>query len=434
MTMNFIKTSQLYFIFSFAAIILLGTVILKMPFITHNGGSMLWIDALFTSTSAVCVTGLTTVNTSGFNLAGQLVILLLIQIGGLGIMTLTASVIVILGKNISFSNAKMISNISDSFPLKSVEGLLKTVAMYTFSIEAVGAGLLFYGFYGMNNSFFEALYLGVFHSISAFCNAGFSTMDTSLIGMSPFIKIVVSALIILGGLGIYVIYDLSHFRRQKKHFRIHTKLVLLTSFILIVMGTFGLKVLEYFENGSPISWLDAYFQSVTARTAGFNTVDLSILHPSSILIIIALMLIGASPGSTGGGMKTTTAALAFISIYNMFAGNKKVLLFKREVPLVNVLKSYAIMFTFIMLSIIGTILVSATSEATMQAAFFETASALATVGLSLGTSAQAGVACKAILIALMFVGRIGPFTIFLFLMSREKTSRLEYPEVKIIMG
>ena len=432
MTLSFIRKSQLYFIFSFLGAIIIGMFLLKLPWVTHDGGSLEWIDALFIATSAVCVTGLVTVTTSGFNLAGQLIILTLIQIGALGIMTLTASIIVLMGRKMNYNNTAMMSNLSESFPLKRVDSLLRTILTYSIVIEAAGFILLTYGFLLSGYSFGRAAYEALFHSISAFCNAGFSTFDTSLIGMSPFIKVVVSILIILGGLGVYVIYELSHL--SHKHFlRIHTRLVLITSFVLIVFGTISLKVLEYRDNVQ-ISWLDAYFQSVTARTAGFNTIPMENLHPGCIIILIALMLIGASPGGTGGGMKTTTAALVFISLYNTFKGNQIVLIFKREIPLRNVLKAFTIMFTFIAISMVAATWLTATDSASLEAAFFEVASALGTVGLSLGISGQASVMGKLILIICMFVGRIGPFTLFLFLLGREKTSRLGYPEERVILG
>ncbi len=436
MTLSFIKESQLYFIFSFLGAIILGTLMLKLPWVTHNGGSLEWIDALFISTSAVCVTGLVTVTTSGFNIAGQLIILALIQIGALGIMTITASIIVLMGRKMNYSNTMILSNMSDSFPLKSVDALLRTILTYSIIIEFCGFILLTYGFlFEGKYTFGEAVYFALFHSISAFCNAGFSTFDTSFIGMSPFIKIVVSLLIILGGLGVYVIYELSHL--SHKHFlRIHTRLVLISSLILIVFGTVCFKILEYHGADSSISWLDAYFLSVTARTAGFNTIVMSevALHPGSIIILIAFMLIGASPGGTGGGMKTTTAALVFISLYNTFKGNSKVLLFKREILQNNVLKAFTIMFSFIAISIVAATWLTATDNASLESAFFEVASALGTVGLSLGISSNATEAGKIILIICMFVGRIGPFTMFLFLLGREKSSHLEYPEERVILG
>ena len=435
MTLSFIKESQLYFIFSFLGAIIIGTLLLKMPWVTHNSGPLEWLDALFISTSAVCVTGLVTVTTSGFNFPGQLIILCLIQIGALGIMTLTASIIVLMGRKMNYSNTMILSNLSESFPLKSVDALLRTILTYTVVIEFVGFVLLTYGFlFEGKYTFGKAVYYALFHSISAFCNAGFSTFDTSLIGMSPFIKVVVSLLIILGGLGVYVIYELSHF--SHKHFlRIHTRLVLISSLILIVFGTVCFKVFEHHGHSS-ISWLDAYFMSVTARTAGFNTIVMNelVMHPGSIIILIAFMLIGASPGGTGGGMKTTTAALVFISLYNTFKGNSKVLLFNREIIQNNVLKAFTIMFSFIAISIVAATWLTATDNATLESAFFEVASALGTVGLSLGISSNATDAGKIILIICMFVGRIGPFTMFLFLLGKEKSSRLEYPQERVILG
>ena len=436
MTLSFIKKSQLYFIFSFMGAIAIGTLLLKMPWVTHDSGPLEWLDALFISTSAVCVTGLVTVTTSGFNPMGQLIILALIEIGALGIMTLSASIIVLMGRKMNYSNTMILSNLSEGFPLKSVDALLRTILTYSIVIQFAGFILLTYGFlFEGTYEFGEAVYLAFFHAISAFCNAGFSTIDSSLIGVSPFIKIVVSLLIILGGLGVYVIYELSHL--SHKHFlRIHTRLVLITSLLLIVFGTVFFKAFEY-HGDSSISWLDAYFQSVTARTAGFNSIPMSVndLHPGSIIVLIAFMLIGASPGGTGGGMKTTTAALVFISLYNTFKGNGKVLLFGREIMPNNVLKAFTIMFTFIAISIVAATWLTATEYGvTLASALFEVTSALGTVGLSLGISSNATETGKIILIVCMFVGRIGPFTMFLFLLGREKSSRLEYPEERVILG
>jgi trk system potassium uptake protein TrkH len=435
MNFSFIKQSQLYFIFSFLAVIILGMFLLKLPWVTHASGTLGWLDALFISTSAVCVTGLVTVSTSGFNIVGQLIILTLIQIGALGIMTLTASIVVLMGRRMNYSNTMMFSTLSDSFPLKNVDSLLRTIITYSIVIEFCGFILLTYGFLASGkHDFGDSLYQAFFHTISAFCNAGFSTFDTSLIGMSPFIKIVVAILIILGGLGVYVIYELYHL--SHKHFlRIHTRLVLITSLILIVFGTVSLKLLEYRGN-IEITWLDAFFQSVTARTAGFNTIPMDSinLHPGAIIILIALMLIGASPGGTGGGMKTTTAALVFISLFNTFKGNQKVLLFKREICQKNILKAFTIMFSFIAICLIAATWLTATDNASLEEALFEVASALGTVGLSMGISGQATDAGKIILIICMFVGRIGPFTLFLFLLGREKTSRLAYPQERVILG
>lgn len=435
MNPQLIKTGQIYFISSFLGLILIGTLLLKMPLVTHVSGPLSWLDAWFTATSAVCVTGLTCVTTSGFNIAGQVIILFLIQLGGLGIMTLTVSIIMLLAGRVSMSSQVMMSNVSDNFPIKGINQLIKTVVYYTFAIEIVGFVVLFLGFnYGkLKLSWGQALYNAWFHSISAFCNAGFSTWDSSLVGAGPLVKMTVALLIILGGLGVYVIYDLIHFRRSEKMLRIHSRLVLWTSLILILGGTVFIKWLEQAQ-GTQIPWLDAFFQSVTCRTAGFNTVEISVLHTSTLIIMIVLMLIGASPGSTGGGMKTTTAALVFISVYNTIKGNRSVLLMKRQIAESNILKAFTTMFIFLVLLLVASTLIAFADGLRMQETIFEAASALGTVGLTVGVSMKAGASAKMVLIALMFLGRVGPFTFFLFLLSKERKTKLIYPEERIILG
>ena len=433
MVIRIIKKSQLYFIFSFALLIVLGALLLKTPWVMNSRVALDWSDALFTATSAVCVTGLTVVPTSEFNLGGQLIILLLIHLGGLGIMTLSATILLALGRNMSLGSTLIYSTLNESVPRRTEE-LLRTITYYTLVIEAVGSVVLIIGFLLSGQPFFQALYLGIFHAISAFCNAGFSPFDDSLTGVSSYIKIAVAALIIAGGLGMYVIYDLVHFRRQSRVLSINTRLILTATVILIIGGSIGIKFSENFASVEPISWLDAFFQAVSARTAGFNSVDLSALSQSSITLLIILMLIGAAPGSTAGGMKLTGVSLAAISIVNTFFGNQKVLLFKREIPISNVLKSYTIICTYILLTLIGALTLAGCCGDVMIASFFEAASAVGTVGLTVGTTEKLTLAGKLTVIALMFIGRIGPFTMFLFLLGREKKSALTYPEERVVIG
>lgn len=434
MRINLIKKSQLLFILSFLLLIAMGTVLLQAIMLMEKNG-ISYIDALFISTSAVCVTGLTTVPTSQFNIGGQLILLLLMQLGGLGIMTLTSFFIIMVRREMNLDNKLLISGVLETFSGHEINGLLRVVVMYSLIIEAIGALLLTAGFYyEMRMPLMQAAYYGLFHSISAFCNAGFSLYDDSLVHCGAFIKIVSGSLIVCGGLGFYVIFDIRQVMKRKKSFmKIHTKLVLMTSGVLIVAGMLALKFIER-AGDSPISWLDALFQSVTARTGGFNTVDMHMLEPASLLILIALMLIGASPGSTGGGIKTTTIALVFIALYKTFIGEQHVTMFKRKIATTNVLKAFCIMLLFIVLLIGATIGISFFEDRTLSVMMFEVASALGTVGLSLGLTADATIPTKIILILCMFLGRIGPFTFFLFLLSREKTSKLEYPEERLIMG
>ncbi len=431
---SILRKSQLYFILSFAGLIFLGTLLLYWATDLH-GKPLSLLNSFFISTSAVCVTGLTPINVSDFGLGGQIILLILIQTGGLGIMTLTSSLILIVRRDMNLDNKLLISSVMESYSGRELPPLLYIIPLYTITIELIGAVLLTFCFWTgkFHMPLHEAMYQGVFHSISAFCNAGFSTFDDSMCRFGPMIKIIIGALIICGGLGFYVIYDLWQMLRRKTFMKIHTKLVLTVSLFLIAFGMVMIKVSENFEGGY-ISWLDALFQSVTARTAGFNTVPMTQLHSSSILILIALMMIGASPGSTGGGMKTTTLAIVAIAIWKTFVGERQITMFRRQIPMPNVLKAFSIMMIFIVLSIVTVFLIDIHENEPLYSMFFEVASALGTVGLSLGLTAKATAATKIILIVCMFLGRIGPFTFFIFLLSREKNTKLKYPEERIIMG
>ena len=435
MLISLVKQGQLYFIFSFLALIALGTLVLMLPFCYQGEGPLNWLDALFTATSASCITGLTTVKISNFTPAGQVVVLLLIQLGGIGIMTLTASIILWLGRGMSFGNTMMMSNLSDNFSMRRTEGLLKTVVTYVFFIEAVGALALIVGFaLDGRFRFGESCWYGIFLSISSFCNAGITPFDDSLVGMSFMVKTVVMVLIVAGGIGIYVIYDLTHFDRKQEMLKIHTRIVLITSAILIVVGALGLRCFEYWSGHEMISWTDAFFQSVSARTAGFNSVHLGDLAQNSNSLLILLMMIGGSPGSTAGGMKTTVVALAFLALISTVTGNNRVLLFRREIPMSYILKSFTIIVTFVLLVISGAAILNMTLEAPALSVMFEATSALSTAGLSSGLAPTLAPSGKLLLIVYMFIGRIGPFTMFLFLLGREKVSRISYPEERIIIG
>ena len=289
---SLVKQSQLYFIFSFLVLMAVGTLLLKMPVCYAGEGALTWSDAAFMATSAVCITGLTSVPISEFSLLGQLIILLLVQIGGIGVMSLTASIVLFLGRGMSFGDTMMMSNLSDNFSLRNTEGLLKTIVGYTFHIEAVGAVLLIGAFMLEGRfSWWECLYYGVFHSIAGFCNAGFSPFDDSLQSFGPAIKLVVAFLIVSGGIGIYVIYDLIHTRRKSAMLQIHTRLVIISSLVLIISGTLLIKLFEHLEGNDPIAWIDAFFMSVSSRTAGYCTVPLEELSPNSISMIIIFIFV-----------------------------------------------------------------------------------------------------------------------------------------------
>ncbi|NLK83049.1 MAG: potassium transporter [Lentisphaerae bacterium] len=436
MAVNVIKKSQFYMIFSFLGLILVGTLLLKSPLVQHNNGGLDWLNALFTATSAVCVVGLTSIPTDGFNWVGQLVIMLLIQGGGLGMVTITASAVLMIGRDFSWGGKKVLASISEDFPISSINEMIKTVVGYTFFMELSGLILLLPGFLSYDLSFGEALRQSLFHTISAYCNAGFSTLSNNfIIEDSSYIKMVMTALIIAGGLGFYVIYDILHHERNK-HYQINTKIVLATTFLLLFAGTLSIKGLEWLGTHHNISWLDAFFQSTVCRSAGFNSVNLTALNSSTQFILVLLMMVGASPNSTGGGMKTTTFALVLLSIWNSIRGKNRVVVFGREIAQEYCVKAFAIMMIYISIVIIGSIFVCATVEAsgfTLKQIGFEVVSALTTTGLSLGYSGGAGTYGKTALIICMFIGRIGPFAIFMFFISKNRQSHLSYPEEHIIL-
>ena len=432
---SLVKQSQLYFIFSFALLMLIGTLLLKMPFCYRGTGVLSWSDAAFMATSAACITGLTSVPISQFTMAGQIIILLLVQIGGIGIMGLTASIVLFLGNGMSLGNTMMMSNLNDNFSLRNTESMLKLIVGYVFNIELIGALLLIGAFMLENKfTFFECVYYAVFHSIAGFCNAGFSPFDNSLQNFGPCVKLIIAFLIVAGGIGIYVIYDLVHTRRKIGMLKIHTRLVMISSILLIVLGTVLIKVFEYLEGNAPIAWIDAFFMSVSSRTAGYVTVPLNELSPNSISMIIIFMMIGAAPGSTGGGMKVTVVGVAVLAIINTFLGNRRVLLFRREIAMDNILKSFTIIVTFVLLVAGGAAVLSPMLVHSEQAVWFEAASALSTTGMSMDVTGALPIPAKMLIITFMFIGRIGPFTIFLFLLDREKISRINYPEERIIIG
>lgn len=432
MLVSFIKKSQFYFIFSFLALIIVGTLLLRLPLL-RGGRTLDWIDAFFMATSAVCVTGLVTVDLTQFSLFGQMIIMALIQFGGIGIMTMSGSIIVLMGKNMSWSESKMLSNMTDNYNPQGVESMMRTIIAYTIIIESFGMFFLVIGFMLAGFGFIDSLWHGLFHSVASFCNAGMSTLHGNMEHASSMIKSIVGLLVLLGGIGMYVVYDFYVSFRMHKKMRVNTKIILITTFVLIIAGALLIKFYQY-RGGEHISWFDAFFQVVSARTAGFNSVPMESLVPGSVLILCLLMLIGGAPGSTAGGMKVTTFALVMAAIYNTFCGNEKVLIFKRKISTGTVLKAFTIFITFIVLSAIGAGIFQGLTVSNMQKVVFEVISALGTVGMSLGIGDDYTEQGKLFIILYMFIGRIGPLTLLAFLLGRERKSKLIYPEEKIIIG
>ncbi len=448
--MDFIEKWKLrpaqVFALGFAVIILIGAILLNMPIVTVAGKSVGFINAIFTATSAVCVTGLVVVDTGTYwNMAGQLIILTLIQIGGLGFMTMASLIFLIIGRRISLQGRLMMQESLNTFNIAGVVRLTKYVVMLTFTIEAIGALLLsirFIPMYGLG----RGIYLSVFHAISAFCNAGFDIMGnfTSLTGFvsDPLVNFTIIFLIITGGIGFAIILDLLNFRTYKR-WQLNTKIVLATTAILLAIG-FVLTLLIEWTNPATLGnlplggkLLGALFNSVTPRTAGFNTLQTDLLRPSMLVIVMALMFIGGSPASTAGGIKTTTVALVFLHIYCITKGKKDTEVFNRRISRDALDRALAVLGIGISIIVIILILLNITEQGTdfIEIAF-EAFSAFGTVGLSIGLTAKLSTLGKIIIAFAMFFGRLGGLTIVFALAQRQHdySRQLRYPEGKVTVG
>ena len=435
----------------FLLIILLGAMILSLPICSSNYTYTNFIDSLFTATSAVCVTGLVVFDTSmHWSPFGQVVIISLIQIGGLGFMTIATMVPLMRGKKINLRNRLLIQESLNQIDLSGMVKLTKNIIYVVFFIEFIGALLLSIEFiprYGPIKGF---LY-GLFHSISAFCNAGFDLMGrengafssvTSLYDNS-LIMLVISALIILGGIGYPVILDVLEKRKYSK-LNVHSKMVIYSTAILLILGIIVVFFNEYnnpntLENMSMKGKvLSAIFQSTTLRTAGFNSIDLTMVKESTIFFMMLLMLIGASPASTGGGIKTTTIAVLFLTVKGFLYGRDEIQIFERSISEYTIRKSMVIFFIAVFTVMLGIFALSITNpQFTLLESAFEVISAYATVGLSIGGSATLNVAGKIIIMILMFLGRVGSLTIFAAILSinlNKKDKNIKRAHGKIIVG
>ncbi|MDT8440993.1 MAG: TrkH family potassium uptake protein [Desulfuromonadales bacterium] len=440
-------------VFYYALAILLGTGLLATPWAAHDE-PLSFLDALFTATSAQCVTGLIVVDTgTRLTLFGQCVVLALIQIGGLGIMTFSVYLFIYLKVGMSSRGRWIIHETLMHTPVSSWHELIRGIVLMTLAIEAVGALLLAFAFVPLLG-FWQGLYSAIFHSISAFCNAGFSLFTDSLSGFrdQPLVNLTVMGLIILGGIGFLVIRELlqvSTSQVEKRSLRpkisLHTKIVLTASSFLIV---YGAVMFGWLESGNALAGMSlaegfwtALFQSVTARTAGFNTIDLETLRAPTVLLIIFLMFIGASPGSAGGGVKTTSMALFFAIFFNRLRGNQHVSLFRRSVPDEAITKALVLVLLAIILvalALFALVIVQSSDPAHDNMEFldyaFEAFSAFGTVGLSLGATAELNSSGKLIIILLMFVGRVGLLTMAFAIAGRTRRHAPRYAEENIMIG
>ena len=428
---------------SFAAVILIGTILLMLPASSTEGYITHFVDALFTATSATCVTGLVVMDTgSYYSLFGQIVILLLIQIGGLGIMTISTAFALMLGQKISLNVQTLMHKVVGETPVIDVLKLLRSTVLVTVIIEIIGAVFLFIGF-AKEMPTAQAIYYALFHSISAFCNAGFSLWSNNLCSyvQSPLVNLSITFLIILGGLGFAVLIDIYHYFFAKciiKKLTLHSKIVLSTTALLLISGFLGLYISEYNSSmkGFTIARrvLGSWFQSVTARTAGFNTIDISLYSSASVLITVILMFIGASPGSTGGGIKTTTFAVLILSVVSMLTGKQDLVIFKRKISLSNARESTTLATLALTIIIVILFVLMLTEPFPFEQILFEAFSAFGTVGLSMGITAKLSYIGKLLITLLMYIGRIGPLTLIYALSIRNLQPRVTYAEETIPIG
>ena len=442
------------FIYSFVVLILAGTGLLMLPEMTTQPGSMPFIDALFTSVSASCVTGLIVVDTATyFTFKGQVVILALIQLGGIGILTFATFFALFLKKGVGISHQAMIRDFLSEESLFNAKGMLAQIVVFTIIIEALGAFLL-YILWDANAPFIddqgEMIFQSAFHSISAFCNAGFSLFTNGLYedwARKAYLShLVIAFLIIFGSLGFPAIRDIFSFRNIRarleapwKKWKLSTRIAVWASLALIVFGTLVFKFTEANHTLKGVdsmgSWVTAFFQSVTTRTAGFNTVDMAALSVPTVVLFIFLMFIGASSGSTGGGIKTSTFVLIFLSVITTIRGKKSLELGSRSISFDLLNKAFTVFIFSATYILVGTFLLAVFEpKKEILDLVFEQVSAFCTVGLSRGITADLSTASKLVLISSMYIGRIGTLTLAFALASRVETTSYRYPKAHILVG
>jgi trk system potassium uptake protein TrkH len=457
---------------SFALVIAIGTTLLSLPQATRSGRSIRLIDAFFTATSATCVTGLTVVDTfTTFSTFGQLVILACIQIGGLGLMTLTTVFLVATGRRLAIADRVAIQESFHHTPTGRLKTLILYIVASTLATELAGAAILAAHWIsgGVFASSGEAIYHAVFHAVSAFCNAGFALYPNNLMRFQSdwVVQLIVTALIIAGGLGFLVGLDLKEYLQQRLFRRfwsqkvrrriesirpmprlsLHTKFVLTVTGALLVIGTLSYYLLERERLFRGLStgeaWLNAWFCSVTARTAGFNTIDYAQMSSAALLCTMVMMFIGASPGSTGGGVKTSTFGLLLAYGVSRWRSQAGVQAFHRTVPQDNVDRAASVV-----IAAVGVVILAASflmgmetltfdpveSQAKFLSVLFETFSAFGTVGLSLGLTPSLSSEGKIVVCLLMFIGRTGPLTLALALASRRRLPQYSYAEENVMVG
>ena len=433
-------TSFQIIILGFLFLIVLGSLLLMLPIATKDGEGAIFSDAIFTATSAVCVTGLVVRDTATYwSVFGQGVILFLIQIGGMGIVTVAVAATSLSGRKIGLMQRSTMQEAVSAHHVGGIVRLTKFILKTTVVIEFLGAALLcpiFIRDFGING-----IWYSIFHSVSAFCNAGFDLMGVkgqfsslTTYYSNPFVNIVIMALIIIGGIGFLTWEDIKNNKFHFRKYRMQSKVILSVTVILIVVPAVYFFFFEYFNLPLGERILTSLFQSITPRTAGFNTTDLSKFSETGQMMTLLLMLTGGAPGSTAGGMKITTVAVLVSSALSVFLRKEKTHFFKRRISDETVKSAATIFLMYIALFIGGGMIISRIENIPLLSSLFETASAIGTVGLSLGLTTGVGMVSRLILVVLMFFGRVGGLTLIFAATRAMNTSEKKYPQEKITVG
>ncbi|WP_229522456.1 TrkH family potassium uptake protein [Paenibacillus monticola] len=430
-------------VLGFASIILLGALLLMLPISSTSGQSIPFIDALFTSTSATCVTGLVVMDTgTSFTIFGKIVIMVLIQIGGLGFMTMATLFALVLKRRISLRDRLILQEAMNQNTMEGIVRLIRRVLIYSLVIEGTAAALLSFR-WAFDMPLGRAVFFGMFHAVSMFNNAGFDIFGDyrSLTGYvsDPLVNIVVMFLIITGGIGFIVMVDLVEYR-EKRRLSLHSKVVLSMTAALILIGTLVIFIFEFTnpQTLGPLNFgskiLASFFQSVTPRTAGANTVDIAGLRQASQFFMVILMFIGASPGSTGGGIKTTTFTIMIGAVIAMLRGREDIVLFRYRLAQERIFKALTVTLLALLLIVSVSMVLSTTEDRNFLMILFETTSAFATVGLSMGLTPELSLIGKILICLTMFAGRLGLLTLAYALGPKQGKPLYKYPEGKIIIG
>lgn len=424
--------------------VLLGSFLLCLPIASQDNTWTNYVDSLFVAISAGCVTGLTPfVTATHWSLFGQIVILLLIQIGGLGFMTFISMVMLLFRKDFGLYNKTILMQSAGTFYFGSIKRLMKRIILGTLIFEALGAiilSLVFTKDYGP-----IGIYYGVFHSISAFCNAGFDILGDSLVSYQSnyTVLITISALIIIGGLGFFVWGDLWENKHHFTKYQLHTKIVLVCNAVIILGSAILFYIFDFTKLGNPGLYVDmnvgekilnSFFLAVAPRTAGFNAIDLANLTPAGKSLTIVLMFIGGNSGSTAGGLKVTTFVVILVNLFSRAREKKELSIFKQSIPNNIVRQASALMNSYLILVVIGTIILTSIEPHSFEECIFEVVSALGTVGLTLGITASLTIASKIVLLLLMFIGRLGAFALFDFILGESSKNSIQHPEGRIMVG